>query len=132
MSVDKVKWNAIKKYKNLLCPRKGYRRRVVTTAPRVGSNQNFYFLILLHKQNRTGTLDFACNFAMQVCWDACNTARKDFPAFGDKLFQEFRVFVIDGFDCDIDPATRHGAVSAAKILATFCSFWLHEFKLNSP
>lgn len=81
---------------------------------------------LFHQQHRAAALDLAGDPAMQMRRHASNPARENFTAFGDKLFQHIRVFVIDRFDGNVDTPARHGAIRAAKCGTTFGSLGLHR------
>jgi len=63
---------------------------------------------------------------------ACNPARDDFACFGDEALQEIGVFVVDGFDCEVDAATWHRAVGAPEVRSALRCFWLHGLLLGFP
>jgi len=83
-------------------------------------------LQLFHQQHRAAALDLARDFAVHVSRHASHSTGKDFAAFADEFFQEIGVLVIDCFDGDIDPASRHGAIGATECGAAFGRFWLHQ------
>jgi len=56
-----------------------------------------------------------------------DATRKNLAAFGDELLQKIWVFVIDRFDRNINPASRHCPISAAKGGAAFGGLRLHLF-----
>jgi len=80
---------------------------------------------LLHQQHRTAALDLARYFPVHVCRHAGDATGKNFAALGDEFFQQIRIFVIDGLHRDVDPAPRHGPISAAKCGTAFWRFRLH-------
>jgi hypothetical protein len=87
---------------------------------------------LFHQQDGAAALDLTGNPAMQMRRHAGNAARKNFPAFSDKLLQHIRVFVIDRFDRDIDSPPWHGAIGASKCGTALGSFGLHGRLLRFP
>jgi len=77
---------------------------------------------LLHQQHRAAALDLACDFAMQMRRHTGDAAWKNFAALCDEFLQEIGIFVIDCLNRNIDSATRHGAIRAAKGGTAFGSF----------
>ena len=69
---------------------------------------------------------------MEVRWHSGDPTREDLTAFGHKFFQEIRIFVIEGFCRDINPATRHDSIGSAKIGPAFGVFRFHLALLNFP
>src|SRR6516165_5334648 len=69
---------------------------------------------------------------MKVGWHSGDPTWEDLAAFGYKFFQEIRIFVIECFCCDINPATRHDSIRTAKIGPAFGVFWLHLVSLDFP
>ncbi len=63
---------------------------------------------------------------MQMRGHAGDAARENLAAFGDEFFQHIGVFVIDRFDRDVDPPSRHGAIRASECGTALGSFWLHR------
>jgi len=88
--------------------------------------------MLLHQEHCTGTLDLACDLAVHVRGHASDAAWNDFPSFGNKPFQEIRVFVIDGLDREVNPAAGHRAVCAPEVRAALWCFWLHGWLFDFP
>ena len=68
---------------------------------------------------------------MEMGRHAGDAAGKDLAAFGDELFQQIGILVIDRFDGDVDPAPGHGAVGTAKCGTALGGFGLHESYLVS-
>jgi len=87
---------------------------------------------LLHQEHRTRALDLASDLAMKVGWHSSDPTREDFAAFGYKFFQKIRIFVIECLCCDINPATRHDSIRAAKIGPALGVFRFHLVLLNFP
>src|SRR6266446_10306771 len=102
-------------------------KRNAQTAPTTGGTR---CAALFHQQHRAAALDLARDFAVHVCRHAGHATRKDFAAFADESFQEIGVLVIDCFDGDIDPASRHGAIGATECGTAFWRFWLHRWLLG--
>src|SRR5437762_2640718 len=61
----------------------------------------------------------------QLRGHARDATGENLAALGDKFFQEIRVLVVDRFDGDVDPAARHGTISAAEGGTAFGGFGLH-------
>jgi hypothetical protein len=89
-------------------------------------------IALLHQEHRTRPLDLASDLAMKVGWHSGDPTWEDLAAFGYKFFQEIRIFVIECFCCDINPATRHDSIRTAKIGPAFGVFRFHLALLNLP
>jgi hypothetical protein len=81
--------------------------------------------ILFHQEDGARPLNLAGDFAMKVSRHPGHTAWKDLAALRDKFFQKIRIFIIDCFSRDIDPATRHNSICAAKIGPAFGVFRFH-------
>jgi hypothetical protein len=81
---------------------------------------------LLHQKHGPAALDFPGDLPVQMRRHPGDAARKDFTALGHKFFQEIRVFVIKGFNGDVDSTPRHGAVRPTKGGAAFGGFRLHR------
>ena len=62
---------------------------------------------------------------MQMRRHARDAARQNLAALGDEFFQEIGVLVIDRFERDVDPASWHRAIGAAKSGAAFGSLGFH-------
>ena len=69
---------------------------------------------------------------MKVGWHSSDPTWEDFAAFGYKFFQKIRIFVIECLCCDINPATRHDSIRAAKIGPALGVFRFHLALLNLP
>src|SRR5207248_8952145 len=80
---------------------------------------------LLHQQNRATALDFASDLPVHIRRHAGNATGKNFAALSHEFLQQIRILVIDCFYGDVDPASRHGPIRAAKCGTTFWRFWLH-------
>jgi hypothetical protein len=91
-----------------------------------GLDRQSELALLFHQEHRAAALDFASYFAVHVGRHAGNTARQNFAAFRNEFFQKIGIFVIDRFNGNVDPAPRHGAVSAAKGRTAFGGFGLHR------
>ena len=87
---------------------------------------------LLHQQDRPAPLDFAGDFPVHMSRHTGNATRKNLAALGDEFLQKIRIFVIDRFGSNIDPAPRHGAVGAAKSRSAFGGFGLHQQLFGFP
>ena len=85
---------------------------------------------LLHQQNGTAALDLARDLPVHVRRHSSHAARKDLAAFRHKFLQQIGILVIDCFDRDIDAASRHRAVGAAKSGTAFGGFRLHEINAS--
>lgn len=81
---------------------------------------------LLHQKTGARTLDLAGDLAVQVCRHSREAAGQNFPTFRHEAFQHLRIFVVDRFDSQINPAAGHRAVCPTKIRAAFCGFRLHD------
>jgi len=81
--------------------------------------------ILFHQEDGARPLNLAGDFAMKVSRHPGHTAWKDLAALRDKFFQKVRIFIIDCFGRDINPATRHDSICAAKIGPAFGVFRFH-------
>ena len=80
---------------------------------------------LFHQKHRAAALDFPRDFTVHVCRHSGNATRQDFATFGNELFQQIWILVIDRLDRDVDTAPRHGSIGAAKGGTAFCGFRLH-------
>ena len=81
---------------------------------------------LFHQQHRPAALDFARDLSMHMRRHPGHSARKNLAAFSHELLQEIGVLVIDRFSCDIDAASWHRAIGAAKCGTAFGSLRLHS------
>ena len=80
---------------------------------------------LFHQQHGAAALNFAGDFTVQMGRHASDAAGKNFTALGDEFLEQIGIFIIDGFEGDVDAAARHGAVGAPKSGTTFGGLGLH-------
>jgi hypothetical protein len=80
---------------------------------------------LFHQQDGARPLDLAGNFAMKVSRHPGHTPWKNLAALRNKFFQKVRILIIDCFGRDINPATWHNSICAAKIGSAFGVFRFH-------
>jgi hypothetical protein len=60
-----------------------------------------------------------------------DAAWQNFAAFSDKLLEQVRILVVDGFCGDIDPSTGHDPVGPPEIRSAFGVFRFH-YLLHLP
>jgi len=79
-----------------------------------------------HQQHRPCTLNLSGNLPMKMRRHSRHPPRKNLPTLGDKLFQDIRVFIVEGIKGDIRSTPKHRAIGLPKVSPTLRSFWLHK------
>ena len=76
--------------------------------------------------NGTGTLHFACHFAVQPSWQTGDAARDEFTRFAQEALEQFRIGVSELVHRDIHAAAWHPAVIFTQGNEAFGRLRLHE------
>src|SRR6266404_4369501 len=80
---------------------------------------------LFHQEDGARSFDLAGNFAMKVSRHPSHPPWKNLAALRNKFFQKVRILIIDCFGRDINPATWHDSICAAKIGPAYGVFRFH-------